>query len=281
MLTRDRIRQFLALVLPIAQAVTNIVLGSQVFTEESDQIIRATGTPDSLFTPADYAFAVWGPIFLGMIAYGVYQALPAQRERPLHRRIGWWSIANSVATTLWAVVVFAAGQPGTPEARPEFVVVSAVLIVVMLICLTNIFVALRQMDSDLTVRDRWLVQVPISIFFAWICVATVANWSSALIAIGLDAGEAAALWTVVMIAAATLITSGVILYSRANIGTAAYLSVVVWALVGLYVATRTESQAASTASLIAAGIVLLVAAYRFLNNRPRRGQSPRRMTATA
>ena len=35
-----------------------------------------------LFTPAGYVFAIWGVIYILLIGFTVYQALPAQRENP-------------------------------------------------------------------------------------------------------------------------------------------------------------------------------------------------------
>ena len=46
----------------------------------------------TLFTPAGYVFAIWGVIYLGMLAYMVYQALPSQRTNPRLRAIGWWYV---------------------------------------------------------------------------------------------------------------------------------------------------------------------------------------------
>ncbi|MEL6765502.1 MAG: tryptophan-rich sensory protein, partial [Cyanobacteria bacterium J06607_6] len=33
-----------------------------------------------MITPAGYAFAIWGLIYLALIAYSIYQALPTQRS---------------------------------------------------------------------------------------------------------------------------------------------------------------------------------------------------------
>ena len=41
------------------------------------------------FTPAGYVFAIWGLIYLGLMAYAVYQALPSQRLNPRLRAIAW------------------------------------------------------------------------------------------------------------------------------------------------------------------------------------------------
>ena len=43
-----------------------------------------TGTISDMFpnyfTPASYVFSIWGLIYLGLAAFAIYQALPAQRE---------------------------------------------------------------------------------------------------------------------------------------------------------------------------------------------------------
>ena len=57
------------------------------------------------FVPAGYVFAIWGVIYLGMIAYTVYQALPAQRDNPLLNKIApaYWigNLSNIAWIFLW------------------------------------------------------------------------------------------------------------------------------------------------------------------------------------
>ncbi len=64
----------------------------------------AKETP-SLVIPADYAFAIWGPIFLLCLAYAAYQALPANRANPLLRRVGWFFAGAFFLNGLWEVLV--------------------------------------------------------------------------------------------------------------------------------------------------------------------------------
>jgi translocator protein len=54
-----------------------------------------------LFTPAGYVFAIWGVIYLLLLGYVIYQALPAQRENPLLQKIAPWFILNTLANTVW------------------------------------------------------------------------------------------------------------------------------------------------------------------------------------
>ena len=41
---------------------------------------------DPLVQPPGWAFSIWGVIYLGLTAYTIYQALPAQRRDPHHVR---------------------------------------------------------------------------------------------------------------------------------------------------------------------------------------------------
>jgi hypothetical protein len=74
-------------------------------------------------TPAGYAFAIWTPIFALAIAYAAWQALPARRDSPLCRRIGWpligafalsnlWMLLAQVTSNGWHLVVVLAGVAG-------------------------------------------------------------------------------------------------------------------------------------------------------------------------
>jgi hypothetical protein len=42
---------------------------------------------DTLFSPAGYAFSIWGLIYLSFIAYAIYQLRPAQRSNKLYDKV--------------------------------------------------------------------------------------------------------------------------------------------------------------------------------------------------
>ena len=54
-----------------------------------------------LITTEGYAFAIWGLIYLGLIAYGIYQALPAQRHQRAFAKVSWAIIAACVLQLIW------------------------------------------------------------------------------------------------------------------------------------------------------------------------------------
>ena len=44
---------------------------------------------DIFFVPAGYVFSIWSLIYIGLIAYAIFQALPGQKEHPRLRSTGY------------------------------------------------------------------------------------------------------------------------------------------------------------------------------------------------
>jgi hypothetical protein len=106
----------------------------------------------SLVIPADYAFAIWGLIFLLCLAYAAYQALPANRQNPLLRRVGWYFAGAFFLNGLWEVLV--------PLRQP--VLLQAILAGIFA-CLAVAYLRLvRSEQGILSWADRWLVALPLA-----------------------------------------------------------------------------------------------------------------------
>ena len=61
---------------------------------------------DNLFTPAGYAFSIWGMIFLGLFAYAVFgikRAFFSKKETPHIEQTGYWFAIANVLNTLWVI----------------------------------------------------------------------------------------------------------------------------------------------------------------------------------
>jgi hypothetical protein len=76
---------------------------SNIFPPGGENVgeIANTTLAGVLITPANYAFAIWGLIYVGLIAYGVYQLRPAQRQDPDIQTVNRWLIVACVAQMLW------------------------------------------------------------------------------------------------------------------------------------------------------------------------------------
>ncbi len=146
-----------------------------------------------LFTPANYVFAIWGVIYLGLTVFVVYQALPSQRENPRLRRLGYWFSLGNVANAIWIFAWHYLNFPATE--------------VFMLLLLTALIIAYRRLDigrSTVSRAGRWLVNLPFSIYLGWISVATIANTAILLYDLGWDGfGIAAPVWTAIMLLVAS------------------------------------------------------------------------------
>jgi hypothetical protein len=206
-----------------------------------------------LITPANYAFAIWGVIYLGLVCFGIYQVLPAQRYNPrllkLRAPIIWASIFQIVwvyffqLQQFWLSVVFMFG---------------------ILFNLIAAYLWSRFETGRVSREEKWLARIPISIYLGWISVATIVNVASALYASQWNGwGISPTVWTVLMLLIAAAITVAIVIRYR----DIAFTGVIIWAL--LAVAVRQSGQFAilMTAVGSAIGLVILL----FLGRASRKG----------
>jgi hypothetical protein len=172
------------------------------------------------FVPAGYVFAIWGIIYIGLIAYAIYQALPAQKENPRLQATGWWVVLGGVANSLWIFLWHYEQFVGTLGAM-----------LVLLATLIAVYLRLGIGRTKVPAGETWAVRVPFSIYLGWITVATVANISDVLSLTNwklFDASTAVA-WMVVVLAA-VLVIAGLMNFIRKDL---AYALVILWALGGI------------------------------------------------
>lgn len=177
----------------------------------------------SLFTPAGVTFSIWGVIYLLLGAHVLYQ-LGLFRDGPdsaeqtaLLNRVGVLFAVSSLANIAW---VFAWHYGLIP--------LSAVLIVVILICLALIANTVR--GAHLTGRRRWLIGVPFSVYFGWTTVAVVANMTVLLVSRKWDGfGLAESTWAVIIVLVAMVIGTVTMVRNR----DVAYGLVLIWAFAGI------------------------------------------------
>ncbi|MGB2894699.1 MAG: hypothetical protein WBB65_00870 [Anaerolineales bacterium] len=194
------------------------------------------------FVPDGYVFSIWGLIYLGLIAFAIFQALPSQRDNPLLKRISpaFWlaNLANSAWIFLW---------------HYEFFPLTLLAMGSLLASLLYIYRQISLARSGFERNQKWLIQLPFSIYLGWISVATIANIAQVLFYLDWSAwGLDPAVWTVIMLAVAT--TLGLTLLAREH--DRAYGLVLIWAFVGIAIKQSTEPVVAST-SWAAAGLLSL------------------------
>ena len=157
------------------------------------------------FVPAGYVFSIWGVIYLGLIAFAVFQALPAQRENPRLRATGWWISLGGLANSAWIFLWHYEQFPLT--------------LIAMMVLLGTLIVTYLRLDIGrraVSAAETWAARVPFSIYLGWITVATVANVTSLLDFLKWDGfGIAPEIWMSVVLAAVLVIATLVICSRKA------------------------------------------------------------------
>jgi hypothetical protein len=249
--SNDQLRQILNVVTLILTLVVNW-LANALPLNNIDTATISDNLP-SYFTPAGYAFAIWGLIYLSLIGFAIYQALPSQRANPHARRIGYLFALSGLINSAW---IFA-WHYGTWQYG-----LSVVLMLALLVTLIAIYVRLgigrpEAGHENRSASDNLLIHFPFSIYLGWITVATIANIASVLNYWGWNGwGISEPVWSAIMMVTAVVVAA-LLLFNRGNLP---YAGVLVWSLLAIYVNYSDVGVVAGTAvgaAVAVAGLGLL------------------------
>ncbi|MFW5814290.1 MAG: TspO/MBR family protein [Spirochaetota bacterium] len=170
----DLVRRIVVLVLLLAGTVAANVLGMAMGATDTGDIANETFSDAVFFFPATYVFAtIWPVIYLGILGLAVHQALPSQAANPLYRRGMWMLAINLVLNAGW-VAVFGS----------QLFILSLVTIIPILVTGVLAYGWLGVGRSPEASAAEKVLTVAVSIYTAWLTIATVANVSLALAAAG-------------------------------------------------------------------------------------------------
>jgi hypothetical protein len=207
--------QLVNIITVIATVTINILSQALPFNNQSSAEIANRFT-NNFFLPANYVFGIWGIIYLSMAAFAIYQS---RRDSAVVRSFGWWWAIAGIGNSAW-LFSFHWNQ----------FALSMVFMVLLLVSLLAMYLKLRAPGVTLTRGERWFVSAPISLYFAWVTVATIANACYVLIDGGWDGfGIAYETWGAIMVVIGGLIAGGVAYANRDVI----YAAVIVWSFTGI------------------------------------------------
>jgi benzodiazapine receptor len=241
-MNKDLFRQISIVIILFVTIAVNILSNALPFNGVTAPEISASF--EVYFVPAGYVFSIWGIIYLGLVAYAIYQLLPAQRENPRLRQIGWWFVLSSAANCIWLVLW-----------HYGYNTLSVLAMLTILTSLIMIYLSLGAERQGIPPLERWLVHLTFSIYLGWISVATVANITGTLYSLNWGGfGISPEIWTYIMLAVTTVL-AGLMAYFRQDI---AYILVLVWAFAGIGVEQANTPQIANAAYLSAGLAALFV-----------------------
>ena len=241
---KDTLRQIANLVSVIIALAVNILasalpLNGQNTGEISDRF-------QVYFVPAGYVFAIWFFIYVGWIAFTIFQFRTDQKESPRLQRLGYLfaisGIVNAIWLFTWHYNVFGWS------------------VLVMLTLLGLLIASYLRLDVNrvsVSRAERWSVDIPFSVYLGWITVATVANITDWLYLVEWSGfGISAPVWAIIMIVVAAVVGLLITLTRK----DAAYVFVLVWSFIGIAVKQADAANVAVTA-WIGAGVMLILAIY--------------------
>lgn len=236
----DGIRSALLLVVTVAQLLTPALPG---FGIGRDIATRSAEAP-TLITPPGWAFAVWGPIYLGLFAFAFWSVLPRNRSRPMIRRVAPFAILGIALNALWPVVFQIGGMSGW-----SVLVIIAEAIAFGLATRATTATALSARDPD-----HYLVALPIGATTGWVLAAAIVNvsgWLGNVAAVPLPA-FAPEMWVAIAAGFGAVLASAVIVAT----GNAWPALTFIWGLAGI--AARQEAIGNRPGMVVAvAGAVLV------------------------
>lgn len=191
-------------------------IGGKTVGELSDEYAN-------LFTPAGYAFAIWGIIFLALIVFGINQLrlafTNAEHSETILQVGPWLTIANlGNAAWLW---FWLNEQTG----------VSVLVMLVILFSLIQIIVRTNMERWDAPASVIAFVWWPICGYSGWIAVATIANIAAYLAKIGWVAIFSEQVWAIIMVSVAGILNL-IMLYTRSM---REFAAIGVWAITAIAV----------------------------------------------
>lgn len=252
-MNKDKVRQWTNLIALFAAFAVNMITNIIPIDGISIKQIADNYDATVLVIPANYAFAIWGLIYLGLGCLAIYQALAFNKTDPRCRQLGYLLTISSVAQIAW-VILF--------QYRLFFP--SLIAMLAILIPLIILYIRLEIFIKPVSRAQKWFINFPISIYLAWISVATILNVAIALASIQWDAWNISiTAWTILMLIVATVL--GILAVTQRR--DIAFAGVLVWAFIAIALRHLDQQLLAVTAVGLALILLILVAREKFRQKR--------------
>ena len=189
-------------------------------------------------TPAGYVFAIWGIIYLGLLAFIITQALPKWRDDKRLRMLDLPFVTSCLCNMIWLTVW-----------HYRYVPLS---VVVMLGLLGSVMWAYVRLDKQRQSANQpvWFVERTFSVYLGWVCLATMLNIAVLLYTLGWNGAPLSPqTWTVILL----FVACGLFAYLGVSRRDTSILGVLLWASVGIGIKNQGDTM------IVAACVAVVVA----------------------
>lgn len=208
---------------------------------------------ETLVTPAPYAFAIWGVIYLGLAVFVISHLSDSADRVVAVDQVGGWFLLSCLANCGW-ILAWVHGYLG----------LSVVVMLVLVLSLVKIVLCTNMELTDPPPSTIVFLWWPFCLYLGWICIAAVANVAAWLVSVHWNGfGLNASFWAILMI----IVAGGIYLSLTwiRNMREAALPGV--WALLAIGVADRTYADSVTKAAWIVAGVLFLSSMIHAYKNR--------------
>lgn len=211
---------------------------------------------ENLFTPAGYAFSIWGLIYLGLFGFVIFQSrdiFNKSSHPDVVNQVGWWFILSCIANVFW---IFAWLN--------EFLGLSVIIMMFLLFSLVKIILNTRMELDDKPLSTIAFMWWPFSLYSGWITVAMIANVAAWLTSENWGGfGISEIIWTIIMI----IVAGGINLLITWTRNMREFALVGAWALAAVAVNNVDQNFSIVLSALLVSGILILSSGLHGYKNR--------------
>ncbi|WP_378106329.1 tryptophan-rich sensory protein [Chryseobacterium sp. sg2396] len=236
--------QILNIIVLLATIGINYLSNTGLLNNETMASISAKY--QNLFTPAGYAFSIWGLIYLGLLGFVIYYGPFAKNTEAKEKTIlntGWWFVISCIANSLWIFTWLY-----------EYTLLTIPIMMLLFVSLLKIIRNNRGLIESRDFKTTVFLRLPFYIYSGWISVALIADAAAYLKKIqwsGFGIPETG--WTVLMFIIAAVIH----LYMVWKQNMSTFALVAVWALIAIAVANQYSNQAVYISAIVTALFVFV------------------------
>lgn len=218
---QDLIRQLITVLAVVGSFLVNIALNIFPPYGLSLDAVYEKFYKGVLIIPANYAFGLWGVIYLGLFTLAIYQFLPYKRKDEDLRKVGYLLVIACIFQSIWLYLFLS-----------RFLTLSVLAMFATLVPLMVIYSTLRIGRRRISGRKKLCLHIPVSIYLSWTSVATMVNVACVLYFYGWNGwGLNHQVWAVIMLVVAATIATLIII----NCNDIIYVYVTFWILIAIAV----------------------------------------------
>jgi hypothetical protein len=199
----------------------------------------------TLVTPAGYAFSIWSLIYVGLIAFSIYQLLQANLAR--FRAVRSFYIFSCALNCAWLYFWH----------RDQIIIC---FVIILALAATLVLISRQLRDSE-SLRDTWFAKEPFGLYFGWVTAAAFVNFAIMLKFLRVDLSPTAGTFMAVSL---ILLVAAIAILVRYKLKTSLYPLAVAWALTAI--AVKQSGQTLIVTAAAFGVIACLIASMSFVMN---------------